>query len=107
MYEYRVKVTKDPAGTYLWGSAGVKDVLMANFYLIFRVDEFGEEIEVTTVEKLNGGENPHPLGVFKPGETFTVSLKSSATSIKGVKAICTKQYVDTYVHCALVHENEE
>jgi hypothetical protein len=107
MYVYRVKVTKDPAGTYLWGGDGAAEVVVGGgFYLIFRVDEFGEEIDVTREDQTAAG-NPENIGHFKPGETYAVHLVApSGKKIKGIKAVCSEKYVDTYVECAVVREED-
>jgi hypothetical protein len=99
MFNYRVKVVKKSvkSKTYLWGSESAGVALEDNLYLTFRIDEFGEALQITR-EWLDGDTRKDKmLGEFQAGETFTVPLRDST----GFFAACVDEAHDSFVDCSV------
>ncbi len=99
MFNYRVKVVKKSlkSKTYLWGSQTVGVAFKDNLYLTFRIDEFGEALQITR-EWLDGDiRKDRVLGEFEAGDTFTVPLRDST----GFYAVCVDEDHDSFVDCSV------
>jgi hypothetical protein len=95
MNSYNVKVRREK--TYLWGSAGITTDFGQEFFLLCRVDEFGERITLFTEEKTNASP-PSPFGTLDPGEAYIFPLNK----VSGVFAQTITGNVDSLVYCTVL-----
>jgi hypothetical protein len=97
MFTYQARVSNEM--TYLWGGAGIQKDIAAPFFLLCRVDEFGETIELVT-ESIANGRQPDQYGTLKPGETYIVALDQ----VCGVLAKTTQGHVDSIIWCTVFYQ---
>lgn len=95
MYQYSVKIKKNPGvveKTYIWGGQSIAFNLKSSLFLVIRVPEQGEDIQIKTESK--DISTPRDIGTLKAGELFTIPLNE----IKGVYATCSQ---DIRVDCSI------
>lgn len=91
---FRVKVTHAKGIKALFGGAGVVAALTgSNAFLLVRVDDRGEPIELS--KKPTTGTPAAVVATLNPGETFLVSIDNAVS----ITATCAR---DTFVDCAFV-----
>lgn len=88
MYQYTVKIKKDPSATanlktYIWGGDALNFNLKSPLYLVIRNPELGgEDIQVFT--QTTTATDDRDIGTLKEGQVFIIPLND----IKGVYATC-------------------
>jgi|GEM_PF-4839092 len=95
MLTYKVKVLPEAQPVYLWGGDGIEEPLEVQMILTVQVCERGAKIKILRV-----GPSSTPvktLGVLRPGETYSIPLKS----LKGVFVECDDPKVRSHVLCTL------
>jgi hypothetical protein len=91
---FRVRVSHAKGDKALWGGAGVAAAITGtNAYLLVRVDERGERLEL--LKQPTPASPPTRVAILDPGESFLVSIDNAVSII----ARCAD---DTFVDCAFI-----
>ena len=97
MFDYSVKVRREK--TYLWGGEDIARNLDHNFFLVCRVEDFGEKVELKSIKIGDQGADPVEYGIIRPGESYIVPLKG----ISGVSANTQQGKIDSTLVCTLIY----
>ena len=94
MYSYEVKIKRKRPRTALWGGEGITNPFSStSLFLLIRVAEMGEEIEIF---KQSYPAGPHAsLGKLIPGEVYTLPLEN-------VVSVTAASQFDVVVACTIL-----
>lgn len=92
MLSYECKVRH--SDTYLYGGSQVTLPLNSGMFLLCRVDEFAESIQLTH----RNGATTTPIGQLSPGESVIVALND----VTGISAKTLAGNIDSDVRCTVI-----